>query len=272
MALAEVRRGPGIKNRNLSRTAGITAEKLNPSYRFVHDDMKGRWNGCQSDGTVASEVDAEINYLRTGRGTVVEKLNVNTQVSGFPFPALATVGTDLAVGNQTSAQGAEFVFGGNNAMGNYVYTTGTDDCFIRMTFKVEDVGGGDIWVGFRKVATFGAAITSYADYAAVFYDGTASTAAGTTKTQTNVGAAGAVTTDMVLATADNDVLTAEVRVDKGGNVTYLFNGVANSVAPAYQFTSALTIVPFFAYLNTADVVGKIDCSALTIGPAETNVR
>lgn len=272
MALAEVRKGPGIKNRNLSKTAGITAEKLNPSYKFVHDDFKGLWTGCQSDGTVASEVNAEINYLRTGRGTVVEKLNVNTQVSGFPFPALATVGTDLAVGNQTSAQGAEFVFGGNHAMGNYAYTVGTDDCFIKMTFKVADVGGGDIWVGFRKVEAFAAAVTTYDTYAAVFYDGTASTAAGTTKTQTNLNAGGAVTTNMAVATADADVLTAEVRVAKGGQATYLFNGAPNSAAVAFTFDSGDVIVPFFAYLNTADVVGAIDASALTIGPLEANVR
>ncbi len=272
MALVEVRRGAGIKNRNISGTAGIQPHKLDPSYPFVHDDFKGRWNGCQSDGTVASEVDAEVNYLTTGRGTMVEKLNVNTQVSTHPFPDLATVGTDLAVGNQTSAQGAEFVFGGNHAMGDYAFTVGTDDCFIKMTFKVDDVSGGDIWVGFRKVQAFAAAVGTYTDYATVFYDGTASTAAGTTKTQTNLNNAGATTTNMVLATADADVLTAEVRVDKGGNVTYLFNGATNSAAPAFVFDSTDVIVPFFCYLNTADVVGKIDASALTIGPAEANLR
>lgn len=273
MALAEVRGDePGIKNRQISKTAGIQPFKLDPSYRFVHEDSRGRWVGHQSDGTVASEVDAEINYCMTGQGLFVEKNNINTQVSGFPLPALTALGTDLAVCNQTSAQGAEYVFGGNHARGRCAFVIGTDEFFLKVKLSIADVSGADVQIGFRKVEAFQAAVASYSDYAAIFYDGTASTAAGTTKTHTELNGAGEATTNMSLATADADTLTAYISVNKGGEVRYKFNGAASTAAVYYAFDSGDTVVPFIHYLNTADVAGAIDLQEFTCGLAAGDVR
>jgi hypothetical protein len=272
MSLSEVRGGRGIKDRQISSTAGIRQHKLAQNDRFFYYDGKGRWNGCQSDGTVASEVDQEINYLTDGRGNCWEKLNINTQVSGYPFPAPGTTGTNLAIGNQTSAQGAEFVPGGNHAMSPCAFTVGTHEFFMKYTVKVEDVGGVDLWCGFHKVATLVAIPTSYDDYAAILYDGTALTAASTTKTQYDVDNAGPTTTDMSLAIADAATLSGEIKVDLGGRVTFLFNGASNSLAPSITLVAGDVFVPFIAYINTADVVGYIDLQELTVGLSDANVR
>jgi hypothetical protein len=273
MALASLRAGSGIKDRAISDVAGIKKHKLDPSYRFAHEDGKGRCVGHQSDGTVASETTLETNYFIAGRGTFVEKFNIGTQVSTYPLPALSTNGLDLAIGNQTSAEGAEFCFGGNHARGQLAFTAGTDACFLKTSIKVADVSGVDLWVGFRKVQAFDAAVATYTDFASVLYDGTASTAAGVVKTQTDNDDAGETTTTMTgLATADLDVLTCLIAVDKGGNVTYYFNGALNSAAVPFQFDAGDTIVPFIAYLNTVDVAGAVELTEFTCGLAEANVR
>lgn len=272
MALNEVRRGPGLKNRNLSDTAGINLHKLALDDKFFYYDGKGRWNGCQSDGTVASEVDAEINYLTDGRGNSWEKYNINTQVSGFPFPNLGTSYVDLAVCNQTNAQGAEYVPGGNDNGSPVAFTVGTHAFFMKATITIADVSGADVHIGFRKVQAFQATFTDYTDYAAVMYDGTASTAAGTTKTATDNDNAGETLTNMSLATADGDVLTCEITVDLGGNVRYKFNGAQDSDAVAFAFDSTDVVVPFIRYINTADVAGAIHLRELVIGLSDANVR
>lgn len=273
MALASTRRSSGIKDRAISDTAGIKAHKLDPSYKFAHFDGKGRWNGCQSDGTVASEVDGEINYLVDGNGNSWDKLNINTQVSGFPFPAPGTLGTDIAVCNQTSAQGAEYCFGGNTSLSKLAFTVGTHAFFMKGQVKLADVSGVDLWVGFHTTAQALQAIpTAYDDFFSIMYNGTASTAAGVTSTNTDVNNGGPIATDMGLATADNDTLTFELNCDKGGKVTYKFNGAVDSSAVAYTAVVGDVFVPFITYINTADVAGVVDLVYLTVGLAEANVR
>ena len=273
MALAEVRRGAGLKDRHFSDTAGLRKHRLDPSDKFMHYDGKGRWSGCQSDGTVASEVDAEINYLVDGRGNPWDKININTQVATYPFPAPGTTGTDLAVCNQTSAQGAEYCPGGNTSMSPLAFTIGTHAFFMKFQIKVEDVGGVDLWCGFHTTAQAMQAIpTAYDDYFTIFYDGTAGTAASTTKTQTDVNNGGPITTNMSIAIADGAVLKGTLTCDLGGNVKYTFDSAIDSDAVAYQATSGDIFVPFIAYINTADVVGYVDLQELTVGLLDANVR
>jgi hypothetical protein len=278
MALSEVRRGPGLKNRNFSDTAGLQLHKIAHSDKFFYTDGKGRWNGCQSDGTVASEVTAEINYLTDGRGNQWEKLNIGTQVSGFPFPAptatLAT-GTNLAVGNQTSAEGAEFVPGGNTAGSPVAFTIGTHAFYMQYKVRVEDVGGVDLWLGFHTVATLQAIPTGYDDYAAILYDGTASTVNSTTKTQYDVNNAGPTTSASLFTVTADDTngveLTGEMFVSLGGQVSWKFNGQTSTSAPLVNFTAGDVVVPFIAYLNTADVAGAVILQELAIGTSDSYV-
>lgn len=279
LSTTEIRRGAGLKDRHMSPTAGIRPYKMDKLYRHVVDDCKGQVTGCKLGGLAATTTDGHILTLKTGRGTPFDKLNIDTQATD-PLPVAHASGLDISSTSQTSAKGAEYVIGGltNPAMS---FVIGTDEFFIRATFNIHDVSGTDLWLGFRKniafVANVGAwgtavPVATYLDMATVFYDGTATVAAGKTQTQTTVGGATAVTTDMSLATADDGTYTAEIQVDLGGNARYLFNGASNTAAVAYQFTSGLTVVPFMAFLNTADVGDGVFMTRLECGLKSSNVR
>lgn len=281
ISYSDVRRAyPGIKGSQISKTAGIRPYKLDNLYRFAYDDMKGgEVVGNKIGGLAATTTDGNQLCFQTPRGIGVDKLNIDTQATN-PLPVLNSLGLDISSPSQTSAKGAEYIFGGitNPALG---FVVGTDAFFMRAKVKIHDVSGTDLWIGFRKntafvanVSAWGTAVpvATYGDLASVFFDGTASTAAGTTKTQTSLNGATAVTTDLSLATADDDVNLVEIRVDGGGNVTYLINGALSSAAAAFQFTAGITVVPMIAFLNTADVGDGVYLSQFECGLVAGNVR
>lgn len=281
ISLAEVRgQGRGIKNRQVSSLAGILPYKLDKLHRYAADDFKGgEVVGCKIGGLAATTTDGDKLTFKTAKGLDFDKLNIDTQATN-PLPVQNASGLDLSSPSQTSAKGCEYVLGGitNPTM---AFVTGTDAFFIRIKVTPHDAGGQDFWVGFRKLIAFPAnavaygsapPVGTYLDFATLFLDGTAGQAAGATKTQTTVGGAAAVTTDLSVATADDTAILLEVRVDQGGNVTYLVNGATNSNAVVYQFTAGLTVVPFMTFINTADVGDGLFISQLECGLQAANVR
>lgn len=280
---AEVKRGPGIKDRHMSPTAGVRPYKLDSLYRYKYTDFKGgEVVGCKIGGLAATTTDGDQLAIRLPGGTHmgVDKLNIDTQATN-PLPVQNASGLDISSPSQTSAKGAEYIFGGltNPGLG---FVIGTDEFFMRVKVTIHDASGTDLWIGFRKNIAFCANVTAfgltppaatYLDYATVFFDGDGAAHTNTTKTVTTVGGATAVTTTLASTTMADDVsMLVEIRVDLGGNVTYFLNGSTDASAVAYQFTSGLTVVPMIAFLNTADVADGIFLTQFECGLKAGNVR
>lgn len=206
----------------------------------------------------------------------------------FPTP-VASSGWDFAL-DRVDNESVEYVPGGNLAGNPLGMLVGTDPgVFIKATFSVTDRSGTDQFlVGFRKQETFAVPVSLlttgdgiYVDFAGIGFSGTAS---DLVKTMTDVGNAGSTTvTDTTFAWADTKTHTLEVRVTKGGVVTYFINGtllggsisldglgaaltLQTTVAgTAYTFTNALQIIPWIFHRHDTTTPGAVTLRRLQVG-------
>ena len=206
----------------------------------------------------------------------------------FPTP-VASSGWDFAL-DRVDNESVEYVPGGNLAGNPLGMLVGTDPgVFIKATFTVTDRSGTDQFlVGFRKQEAFAVPVSLlttgdgiYVDFAGIGFSGTTS---DLVKTMTDVGNAGSTTvTDTTFAWADTKTHTLEVRVTKGGVVTYFINGVllggsvtldglgaaltlqTTVAGAAYTFTNALQIIPWIFHRHDTTTPGAVTLRRLQVG-------
>lgn len=198
-------------------------------------------------GSAVGTTGAE-NICFIGR-TVFEYHVLGTQT--ILAPSLGTYGLNI-VQDETENDGTEYCLG-INTNNKGVFTVGSKAFEARMKFYIDDVSGtDDCAFGFRKVEAYQAAIDDYADMAVV------NVISGDMYTETIVGGGATVSTDTTRDWADGEIHEVVIMVSAAGVVTYKIDGATLTVPPAYTFTDALSVVPFFYQLGAATPAAAVE--------------
>ncbi len=211
---------------------------------------------AQSDGSIFSGVAGETSQwsFRCKNTLATVSVGDNQTLLG---PVLNASGLNIA-GDQTDDDGWQFFGKSSLALGKLnkdYFTIGTSPAFyMKVKFSISDVSDiDDLRCGFVKDEAFAAAPDDYNDLA------TLACMAGDIKTQTIVGNATTVATDLTSGGgdgagnwADTATHTFEVRVSAAGAVTYLLDNVSPTGAVAYAFTSGLNVTPFWYHIHDGD--------------------
>ena len=198
--------------------------------------LGGAATGTAGDENVMMLPDAGFEYHILGTQTILA-------------PKMATGGLDVNM-DQTANDGIE-ISQGRQTASKHAYTTGTDGpFFLRVKLSVADVSGADeCAIGFRTAAAYQAAIDDYEDMAVL------NVIAGAINIETIQDDNATTTTDTTDTVADGVTVELKVRVTAAGVVTYLIDGVAPTTTAAFTFDAATVVVPFFYFLNDADIAG-----------------
>ena len=160
--------------------------------------------------------------------------------------------------DQTDNDGVEHLFGALGTYGQFTRATPTYD-LLDLTLKIVDVSGtDDCCIGFRKNEAFAANVDDYNDACWVNIN------LGDVLVESMVGGAATVTTDSGVNWLDNETHRVTVKV-VGQQVVCLFDNVPLPGIPAYSFTAALVVVPFFFFLQATTTPGKVFWKSVQIG-------
>ena len=213
----------------------------------------------QSDGTAFSGVAGETNQWRFRCGNTLSVVAIGDNQT-LLAPALNTGGLNVS-GDQTDNDGWEMRGASSLAEGvlnKDVFMIGTSPAFyISCKFSIADVSAiDDLRLGFaQKDEAFTATTDNYTDAAWM------SVISGDIKTQTIIGNAATVTTDLTAPNsgdfADGETHTLAVYVSSAGVVTYKLNGATPTGAVAYTFANALLVTPMWFHRHDSDVGGAI---------------
>lgn len=217
--------------------------------KYVFENFQNNGATSKNGGGAAGGTAGDENVLVLPT-TAFEYHVLGTQT--ITAPIITASGLDMGSMDQTANDGLELNHG---VLSSQIpaFVVGTDAAFfLRVRFSIADVSGtDDCAVGFRKVEANQANIDDYADMAVL------NVIAGNITIETIVGGAATVSTD----TTDNwaDAATHEllVNVSAAGVVTYQIDGQAPTVTAAYTFTDALTVMPFFYFLEDTDIAGAV---------------
>lgn len=213
----------------------------------------------QSDGTAFSGVAGETNQWRFRCGNTLSVVAIGNNQT-LLAPALSTSGLNIA-GDLTNNDGWEMRGCSSLAEGvlnKDVFMIGTSPAFyISCKFTIADVSGiDDLRLGFaQKDEAFTATTDDYTDAAWM------SVISGDIKTQTIIGNASTVTTDLTAPNsgdfADGETHTLAVYVGSTGVVTYKLNGATPTGAVAYTFADTLLVTPMWFHRFDATSPGAI---------------
>ena len=196
-------------------------------------------------------------------GNTLQAIAIGTQT--LLGPATTALGLDVS-GDAADDDGWEYrgkLVTQKGILNKDYFTIGTSPAFyMKALFSVADVSDTDkVVMGFAKDEAHTATVANYNDLATIgILD-----AAGDVKTDTIVGNAANVTTDLTDITdwTDGDVKGFIVKVSATGEVTYLIsnNGdssgttgaayAASTDAVAYTFTDGLNVVPYWYHIHAA---------------------
>lgn len=211
---------------------------------FQNNGAVSKVGGGASGGTAG---DRNVLILPT---TAFEYDILGTQT--ITAPVITASGLDMGSMDQTANDGLELNHG---ILSTQIpsFIVGTDAAFfLRARFSIADVSGtDDCAIGFRKVEANQANIDDYADMAVL------NVISGDIKIETIKGGAATTTTDTTDNWADTATHELVVYVDADGAVTYTIDGAAPTVTAAYSFTSGLTVMPFFYFLQDTDIAGAV---------------
>jgi hypothetical protein len=165
-------------------------------------------------------------------------------------PVMGATGLNIGM-DQTADDGVE-ISQGILANSDMAFVVGTDACFLKVQFSIEDVSGtDDCAVGFRKAEDYQAAIDDYDEMAAL------NVISKNITIETILNGGGTTSTDTTDDWEDTETHTLEIYVDLGGNVTYKIDGAAPTVTVAFAFDASEVIVPFMYFLNHTDLAGAV---------------
>ena len=174
-------------------------------------------------------------------------------------PVYSANGYDFGF-DQANDEGIELT-NGILSRGKQAFTVGTDPAFyMSATLKITDVSGtDDCAIGFRKAEAYQANVDDYDEAACL------NVISGDVKIETILNNAATTTTDTTIDVADAGTVTLTVKVSANGAVTYEVNGAAPTVTAAFTFDSGEVVVPFFFFLNAADLVDNIYLQKWEVG-------
>ncbi len=237
-------------------TGGLTTSRT--IMLFDHEPMCSAWgkDGTAVWGGIASGTAADENLAMWRDGSLIYHIIGTASILG---PIADPNGYDLSL-DDTNADGAEYC-PGYVGEGQQVFTTGTDACYVKVTFTISDVSGfSDCAIGFRLQEDFQNTIEGYDSYNCL------SVASGTINHMREINGGSAVDVDSGESWADNTSHTLEVRIDAAKNVTYFIDGDTPGTPVTHSWTdSSEQIVPFFYFINSADVGGPINVTRWETG-------
>jgi hypothetical protein len=195
----------------------------------------------------------------------------NTTASSAAMPSMGTIANNgLNINAITLVTGKTIeITQGNTAAQLNAFVIGTSPAFfVRATFDVATTADvTDLYIGFRKVQAYQATVpTGYTDYATFGVHGTSAKL----QSQTQTGSGGNTVTDSTNTITAAQNFTVQVNVDGSGNVTYLKDTTGNGplIAPtsvaSYQFTNALTVMPYIIY-TTGSAAAEVDLVSYSCG-------
>mgnify|MGYP001575098934 CR=1 FL=1 len=269
--LAEIRRGPGLKDRHFSDTAGIRKHKLALNDRYFYDNFKGRPLCAKTNGAGAATGTAgDENVCYTGKNCF-EYFIIGTQT--VVAPVIGASGLDIKLDDGAAgADGAEFSLG-ITAQSPAAYTVGTDEFYLKLKVKVTDQSGlATFFTGFRLAEAGQAAITGYDTYGAIGYKRVNAATTGDVYIASELDGDANADVDTTNDFVEGTSYTFGVYVDKGGNFTYTIDGVAPTTTEKLQATSGDVMVPFFRFTDHTDTPGAVLIEEFECGLIDANVR
>lgn len=266
---------------------GFTRKKINAAgdgvgpENLVHSLLKGRYlfenfmqepfarvKAANTDFEPAGTSLAEI-VLMTGRYNLEYAFaGDNTDVF---IPTLASEGGyNFGGSSDVAGTGFELNFGGLKDGHPRNHTPSSEDWFFRALFITDDASGADIFLGFRKVATYAATLTEYSDVVGIRILGDSSSTTGAFTIITNLNNAGATdytsTTPVPAATGLEDATAIELEVRSvGGQAQFFINGVRYG-GTTYTYDSGDAMAPVIRMLQATDVAAQIKVLAAECGP------
>lgn len=216
-------------------------------YAFENFKQNPVYSNKAGGAAVGAAGDENILILPT---TAFEYHILGTQT--ILAPTTVADGLDMGSMDQTADDGLELNHGVLSSQ-NSAFIIGTDlGFFLRTRFSIVDVSGtDDCAIGFRKVEANQATVDGYADMAVL------NVISGDINIETIAGGAATTTTDTTDNWADLATHELQINVSAAGVVTYLIDGVAPTVTAAFTFTDALTVMPFFYFLEDTDIAGSV---------------
>lgn len=269
--LAEKRRGPGLKDRHFSDTAGIRRHKIAMDDRFFYDNFKGEPLCVKKTGAgAATGTAADINLCYTGKN-IWEYFIIGTQT--IVAPRIGTGGLNLTLDNgDTGSEGAEYSLG-VTAQSPAAFTVGTDAFYLKFKMRIEDQSGMlTAYVGFRLAEASAAAVASYNTYGCIGMNRVNAATTGDIVIASELDGDANAVVDTTMDFVEATDYTFGVYVDKGGNFTYTVDGVAPTVTEALQATAGDVLVPFIHYVDHSDTPGVFLAKEFECGLIDANVR
>lgn len=261
--LAEVRRGAGLKDRHLSKSAGIKPYKLAKDFKYFYDDFRCRPVCNAATGAAASGTTGATNLMQSDQ--VSWEYHIKGAGQTIVAPVLEADGLDISL-DQTDNEGAEYSLG-ILSRNRAAFTVGTHEFYAIMKIKIADVSGtDDCAFGFRKAEAYQANIDDYDEMACL------NVISGDVYMETILNGAATTSTDTTDNVADGESVTLGVFVDLGGNVRYEVNNAKPTVSASFKFDAGEVVVPFFFFLQATTSPGKVHLQEFECGLKEADVR
>lgn len=214
-------------------------------------------------GVAPTGATGDVNLMLCQEGVIMEQFIMGAGQT-IIAPRMDANGLLVSL-DLTLAEGAEYNFGAARLNSRHAFTIGTSPAFFfELRFRINDMDGADPYIfGFRKVEANNANWQAYTDYATIGMLASSSATAIITATELN-SAGTTITNTTDLWGGDGTTNTLRVNVDATGNVTYLINGLAPTVAVAFQFDNADVVVPFIHLLHSASPT-QVELVSMKIG-------
>ena len=268
--LAEIRRGPGLKDRHFSDTAGIRKHKLNLADRYFYEDFKGGLPLVAASIGAGAATTTGVNVLQTSKN-LFELSVVGTQT--VCYPTLAATGYDFKGDDgATGSEGFELSLG-VTASSQAAYTVGTDAFYMKFKVSIADQSGmASMYCGFRLAEAYQAAIASYNTYGAIGMTRVNAATTGDIKIASELDGDANAVVDTTMDFVEGTAYTFGVYVDLGGNFTYTVDGVTPTTTEPNQATAGDVLVPFIITLDHTDTPGATIFREFECGLIDQNVR
>lgn len=202
-----------------------------------------------------------LHHLYTTGGNIFGCCNLGTQT--LP-PVVVAAGLDIG-GDQTNAEGYELFTNFAGATGRPFVVGFDPPFFTKVKVKIGDISGTDTLIcGFRQAEVNNGTLASYADYAGIGFNTSAATGAIKLIAEVNGSAPATYPVDTTNTLADATAITLKVMVGATGIVTYQHDAVTpgtlaapTATGTSPTFDNGTMLVPFFHYLNSADLCDSV---------------
>lgn len=272
-----------IKRRNAEEAAKGTRPNMGVGpEQLVQSLLKGRYffeNFMQEPFARVKATNTDFEPMGTSLAEVV--LNTGRYNLEYAFagdntdvfiPTLASEGGyNFGGSSDVAGTGFELNFGGlkDGHPRNFIPTS--EDWFFRALLYTDDASGADIFLGFRKVATYAATLSEYGDVVGWRVLGASGSTDATWTIVTNLNNAASTdsytsTTPVPAVTGLEDATAVEVEVRTvGGAAQFYINGVRYG-GTTYDFDDSDVMAPVLRMLQATDVAAQIKVLCAEGGP------